>query len=133
MMTMPKRLFYAGSLLTATFAGLLVFHLLSAPRTTETNYQKIDKGMRLSDVEALLGRPIGNRIAAMNFPELCSSSGTRHEEFACCEGNDEGLTWSDRGGTIRIGIGPAGTVTYKRYDPAVEESLLHMARRWFGF
>ena len=57
-----KRLFFAGSLLTLTLAGVLVFQLLIAPRATEENYWMIDQGMRLADVESLLGRPIGNRV-----------------------------------------------------------------------
>ena len=129
---MRKRtLFCAGSLLTAAVAGVLVIQLASAPRVTEENYQTNDTGMGLSDVETLLGTPVGNRVAVLNYLFLCSSSGTLSEQYGL-DVNDDALTWSDRGGLIIVGFRPDGSVSYKRYDPAVEESLLHMARRRLG-
>jgi len=66
----------------------LCWFFTSAARATATeeNYQKIKAGMRPSDVEALPGRPIGDRVAAVNYLFLCSSSGTLREEFAALRG-----------------------------------------------
>src|SRR5437764_14401360 len=109
-----RKLFCAGSLLAAASAGVLVIQLVSAPRVTEENYQRIDQGMRLSDVETLLGTPTGNRVGALNYLFLCSSSGTLREDYGL-EPSDEALTWSDRGGSIIVGFRQDGMVTFKRY------------------
>src|SRR5437870_2496504 len=98
-----RKLFCAGSLLAAAFAGVLVIQLVGAPRVTEENYQRIDQGMRLSDVASLLGTPTGNRAAVVNYLFLCSGGGTRHEQYGLAV-SDEALMWSDRGGSIIVGF-----------------------------
>jgi hypothetical protein len=127
--TMRKKLLWVGALLAGPFAGLLVMEMAFAPTATEQNYQRIDAGMRLSDVEALLGQPIGNRVAVVNYLFLCSSIDTLREDYGL-EVTDEALSWHDHGGSIIASFRPDGTLSYKRYDPAAEESLLHMGRRW---
>ncbi len=131
-MRKKQLLLWAGALLTAAFAGVLVIRLACAPRVTEENYQKVHDGMRLSDVETLLGPPTGDRVPAVNFLYLCSSSGTLREEYAAFAGTDEGLQWHDDGGSMIVGFRPGGTVTFKRYDPAQEESWRDRVRRWLG-
>jgi len=127
---LKRLLLSAGVLLTAAFAGLLVIHLALGHRVTEENYQKVHDGMRLADVETLLGAPTGEPIPAVNYLFLCSSSGTLREEYAVFERTDEALLWHDRRGTIIVGFRPGGTVTSKRYDPGQNESPIDMLRRW---
>jgi hypothetical protein len=127
---MRKRaLLWAGTLLTTAVAGFLIIQLAWAPRATEENYQKLHDGMRRSDVESLLGPPTNDRVPAVSYLFLCSSSGTRHEEFAPFEMTDEALLWHDRGGTIIVNFRPGGIVTSSRYDPAQNESPLAFFRR----
>jgi hypothetical protein len=123
-----RKLFLVG--VTAVVACALFPYLAFTPRVTAENYHQIHDGMNLADVEALLGRPIGDPIPAVNFLFLCSSVGTLREEYAALEGTDDGLQWHDGGGTILVGFRPGGTVTFKRFDPPHEEPLLDKFRRW---
>jgi hypothetical protein len=126
-MSRPK-LFLVG--VTAMIAVPLVACLVLKPRITAENYHQIHDGMNLADVQAILGRPVGDPIAAIGFLDLCIAN--LREEYAAFQETDEGLRWEDRGGTILIGFRPGGTVTYKRYDPRHNEPILDKFRRWLA-
>jgi hypothetical protein len=77
-------------------------------------------------------KPVGDRIHAFTYLELCASSGTLRQDYAAVEATDIALRWRDRGGTILVGFRPGGTVTFKRYDPANNELPVDKIRRWLG-
>ena len=76
-MTRRKLLLVA---VTVLIAVPLVAYLVLKPRVTAENYQQIHDGMKLADVQANLGRPSGDPIAAIVFLDLCVAN--LREEYA---------------------------------------------------
>src|SRR5580692_1598218 len=103
---MRKKLLWVGVLLTAACAGLLVIYLACRQTVTVENFQKVDAGMRRSDVEALLGPPTGDREAAMAYLEMCSALGRLQENYEPSEDIEVALVWHERGQSIVVGFRP---------------------------
>jgi hypothetical protein len=70
--------------MTAMIAVPLVAYLVLKPRVTTENYDLIHDRMNLAEVEALLGKPTGGSIPAVNFLYLCSTD--LREEYAAFMG-----------------------------------------------
>jgi hypothetical protein len=122
-------LLWAGVLLTAAVAGLLVIQFACRQTVTVENYQQVHAGLRLSDVEALLGPPTGDREAALSYLFMCSATGKLKEDYESHKGFDPAFVWHERGQSIVVGFTPSGTVSFKLYYPGEPESLLSLFGR----
>jgi hypothetical protein len=116
---MGRRLLRAGALALLALFGLAVLLLAlyameRRPGVTRANYQRIQNGMRLAEVEALLGRPADETVSV----SLEAPGGPV----------PPGRAWEDNGLRVTVWPDRAGAVSDKDIQVVGQESLAERLR-----
>jgi hypothetical protein len=127
---MPKRtLFCVLGLLAMAVGGFLLIPLALPPRVTPENNQKIREGMRLADLEAILGPPQMRQFRVAWHYDMRTVE-RLHADFSPEREVAEAIRWQDRGGMIIVGFIASGEVAFKLFDPVPEASFADKLHRW---
>ena len=98
----PRLLRWAGALaLLGLVVALVVWLMSPRPGTTLVNYQRIQNGMTLAEVEAVLGRPADETVGVMLEPPV-----------------PPGRAWEGSGLRVTVWLDGAGAVSGKEIQPS---------------
>lgn len=134
-MTKRRRLLWLAAALAAVLLGAYALLWWTAPRVTGANFERIEVGMMLAEVEALLGGPAGNyaddELVFGSYPELFE--GWPNDRLS-----DDYREWLGPDVAILVKLDAGGRVVAKvcgetaRWVNNSRSDLLSKLRRWLG-
>lgn len=135
-MSKRKRLLMGVTVLVALVGVVLAsvaWEMSARPRLNLRAYQRIEAGMRLAELTALLGPSLADEGRA-SFAAVGNTRERQVELFtpplrvAACQ------VWEEQGNRITVGLSADGALIYKEFQPApTENSRLTRLRRWLGW